>query len=136
MKYVEGIKLQVREENEWFKTTIKPKKDIITPFIKLYTDGVMIVCIGYASDGASGPAPNRKGNTRPATGHDALYELIRNGYLPWELWEEADVNCLIWLKREGAWRITQWLWRKALAYAGGKHALPENKRKILDTNDR
>lgn len=56
-------------------------KDIKTPFIELYKDGTLIVKAFYAWDGCSGIAVDDDTNMRGGLVHDALYQLMREGYL-------------------------------------------------------
>lgn len=51
----------------------------------------LIIRKGYAWDGASGPGIDTKTNMRGALIHDALYQLMRSGLLPYNVYKnEAD----------------------------------------------
>jgi hypothetical protein len=63
---------------------------IDTPFIKLTADGRLIIMKGYAWDGPSGPTYDSKNTLRTSLVHDALYQLIREGFLPLRYRKHAD----------------------------------------------
>lgn len=66
------------------KTSIKPGKRIVTspiPFIILEIDGTLIIKSGYCWDGPSGPTIDGTDFMRGSLVHDALYQLMRDGYI-------------------------------------------------------
>ena len=129
MKYRKGYKYQLAED-EVFQTSFSPIAPIITKRIHLLCNGELRVLEGYAWDGTSGPVFDRETNQRASAGHDALYELMRKGKLPHVLWRKADVHFAIWQKEDGAWPMTitvDWI---GLSIAGGKAALPCNRKKV------
>ena len=52
------------------------RHNIKTPYIRLFSDGILIIKDGYAWDGATW-YPDTKKITRGSLVHDALYQLIR-----------------------------------------------------------
>jgi hypothetical protein len=54
---------------------------INTPYISLTEDGWLVIKKDYAWDGASGPAFDTKTIMRGSLVHDALYQLMREGFL-------------------------------------------------------
>jgi len=128
MKYRKGYRIQIAED-EVFKTSFRPVKPIITKNIELYPDGKMIVKNGFACDGPTGTI-RRKTNTRPATGHDAKYDLMRMGLLDWKLWPIADGDYAIDLREDGAWEITIKINIKVLKTMRGYFANPKRRKKI------
>lgn len=60
---------------------LKPDKDIVTDFIGLGLNGRLVIKPGYAWDGPSGPTFDTKTFMRGSLVHDALYQLIREGFL-------------------------------------------------------
>lgn len=54
---------------------------IITSFIALSKDGVLLIKEGYAWDGASGPTIDTPSSMRGSLVHDALYQLMRLGLI-------------------------------------------------------
>ena len=70
-----------------------PGRDIRTEWIDLDLSGKIIIKKGYAWDGPSGPTLDTLAFMRGSLVHDALYQLIREGYLKAEFRDEAD-ECL------------------------------------------
>ena len=107
IKYREGYKYQLAEDYV-HQTRIRPASNIVTEYITLTTDGVMIQKEGYAWDGCSGPTWDDKTNMRGGCGHDGKYQLIRMGLLSPEYRiiadEELRQDCL----DDGMWRIRAW----------------------------
>lgn len=62
-------------------TGIIPDMAISTPFISLDINGYLTIRQGYAWDGPSGPTFDTKNFMRGSLVHDALYQLMRQGYL-------------------------------------------------------
>jgi len=60
---------------------IPATEDIKTPYINLTTGGVLTIKQGYAWDGPSGPTIDSADFMRGSLVHDALYQLMREGYL-------------------------------------------------------
>ena len=65
---------------------IKPEKFIFTQFVRLDVDGTLSIAVGYAYDGPSGPAIDTKNFMRGSLAHDALYQLMREGFLARNTW--------------------------------------------------
>ena len=130
VKYRKGYKYQLAE-NYRVQTTITPAVNIDTRFISLTTDGVLTVLTGYAWDGASGPTWDDETNMRGSLGHDALYQLIRRGYLPTECKAEADELLRKWCIEDGMWslRADGWFW--AVDRFGASSADPNHRRPVL-----
>ena len=59
-------------------------------YLKLDADGTLEVRKTYAWDGPSGPAPDVPCLMRASLVHDALYQLIRERAIPFELRDLAD----------------------------------------------
>lgn len=109
MKYTKGYPYQLIEQ-EVFQTTIKPEGNAIhTQFISLFADGRLVINSGYAWDGPSGPTKAivkvlekipfagkwlvkkfLEAFLTPSLGHDAKYQLIRQGHLGVECRQPAD----------------------------------------------
>lgn len=81
--YREGYKYQLFEDYEYQLGPEFPliKHEIETDYIYLSETGLLIIKKGYASDGPSGPTVDTKNFMRGAFIHDALYQIIRSGYL-------------------------------------------------------
>ncbi len=131
MKYRKGYKYQLAKD-EYYKTSFRPNRNIVAPRIRLNTKGIMRVREGYVSDGPSGPTFDRKTNLRAGVGHDALYQLMRMGLLPCNLWRKADRDYGRWLVEGGSWEITSKINVKGLSLMRGKYAKPENRKKVYE----
>jgi hypothetical protein len=81
IKYTPGYKYQLRR-NYTVATGIFPNRAVKLDFIELSLDGQIIIKKGYAWDGPSGPTVDTNSFMRGSLVHDALYQLMRNAYLP------------------------------------------------------
>ena len=86
----------------------------------------MVVCKGYAWDGASGPAINTKNSRRATLVHDVLYQSMREGGLrftkPSRKW--ADREFLRVLKEDGMFFLRRWAWYGVVRVFGRYRAEP------------
>jgi len=102
----EGYKYRVKDKFV-YKTGIRGYT-IITHYITLDVDGLLTIDGGYSWDGASGPALDTITIIRGSLVHDALYQLIAEGLLPFSLRKEID-NVLIRIcKEDGMWVGRRW----------------------------
>ena len=137
MKYREGYKNQLVEDEVFEDTGIESEVDIKTDLISLTRAGKLTVRRWYAWDGASGPTIDRGftgflANTDQASlAHDALYQLMRMGLLPREQRENADIFLDKLLKDAGMWAFRRWYWLKGLERGGSGAADPKNRKPIL-----
>ena len=104
--------------------------EIRTEFIDLI-DGVLFVRKNYCWDGASGPTVDTKNTILPSLPHDALFQLIRNGYLSHEWYKEADAELYRLLALGGMSKIRLFLWKLGLGLTKGSAAKAKNIKKIL-----
>lgn len=80
IQYKKGYKYQLATQYS-VKVKIIPNqnKNIkLLNFLKLNTDGMLVIEEGYAWDGASGPAIDTPTLMRGSLVHDALYQLMRH----------------------------------------------------------
>lgn len=131
MKYRKGYKYQLAED-EYFITPFRPPEYISASRITLDPSGTLCVKEGYSYDGPSGPVIDRASNMRGACAHDALYQLMRMELLPHSFWRKADRVYADCLREDGAWDITIKLALAGLKLAGGRAALPKNRKKIYE----
>lgn len=131
MRYRGGYKYQLAADQRFF-VAFRPQHDIFLARIWLTTDGTLTVREGYAWDGPSGPVLDRKTNMRASLCHDALSQLMRQAELPHRQWRTADGEYSRLLKEDGAWPITVWVDMLGLKIAGGRAALPKNRKKIYE----
>lgn len=127
IKYREGYKYQLAEDY-FCETRIRPPEDIVTDYIILRTNGIMIIKKGYAWDGCSGPTYDDDTNMRGGLGHDAKYQLMRMGLLPQSCRVIADQELREECIQDGMWRIRAWYYFKGVdhfaAYAACYGAEP------------
>jgi hypothetical protein len=129
IKYRSGYKHQLFEDYE-VQTDIFPPVDIYTKHINLTTEGLLFIKQGYAWDGASGPTFDTKSSMRGSLVHDALYQLMRMGLLAF-MWRYVIDKLLQTIcVEDGMYRWRAWAWFKAVRWAAGSFALPENKREV------
>ncbi|BFT31242.1 hypothetical protein D210916BOD24_24180 [Alteromonas sp. D210916BOD_24] len=112
-------------------TNIVPKTAIQTEFIHLDKSGDLLVKSGYAWDGPSGPVVDTEENMRGSLVHDALYQLMRNGWLNARVHRKAadqlfkDI-CI----EDGVSNFRASAYYKALRKFGKPAASPQNKKVI------
>lgn len=80
-------------------TPIKPPAKIISPFLRLSPTGRLTILMGYAYDGCSGPTIDDETNECACLVHDALCQLLREGYLPFSLHETYRLKIHSYLKQ-------------------------------------
>lgn len=133
LKYRKNYKYQLAEDVTWM-TGILPKESCVLPRVLLETNGALFVAEGYAWDGCSGPVIDRKRNMRAGAVHDALYLLMRAGLLPHRYWPQADAEFARVLLDAGnaEWLVN--IYVKGLAWANGKHAHPDNRKRVYENS--
>lgn len=107
IKYKCGYKYQ-SDESYNVVTGIVPRQEIDTRFLRLDKSGRLLIRSGFAWDGASGPAIDTKNFMAPSLVHDALYQLIRDGYLDYSCRKAADLLLRTHCKICGMWRVRAW----------------------------
>lgn len=115
--YRAGCKYQLAEDYTDI-LPLKPKQDVSTEYVRLGTDGEILIKAGYAWDGPSGPTIDTKSAMRGSLIHDSLYQLLRLGHLDekWratadEIYEQACVS-------DGMFKIRAWAHFRALRRFG------------------
>jgi len=107
------------------QTSILPEEEIILPFIKLRTDGMLFIKAGYAWDGASGPTFDTENTVVPSAGHDAEFQLMREGFIDRDVWfRSSNDDIYRWMRERGMNIIRARAWRTSLNLFGYKHTLP------------
>jgi hypothetical protein len=111
IKYKEGYKYQLAEDCT-LVIAIRPQKPIVTDWIMLSPNGLLIIRKGYAWDGASGPTIDTKSTMRGSLVHDALYQLMRMEMIPEACRIYADQLLHDICVEDGMWSIRANVWEK------------------------
>jgi hypothetical protein len=106
--YKGGYKYQLKQTYQ-LGIDIRPEQDICTEYIDLDTQGALTIAKGYAWDGPSGPTLDTVSFMRGSLVHDALYQLMRDGYLDRAKHREpADRLLQTLCKEDGMWSLRAW----------------------------
>ncbi len=130
-KYQLYVRKTKDNPNRFLKVQISiyPTEWIHTHFIQLTPDGVLYLKHGYAWNGAN-VVPDTDSILRASLIHDALYQLIRNGYLGMEHREEADKIFRKICLEDGMWGWYAWTTYQAVRKGGKGSASRDSIRKI------
>lgn len=129
IEYQKGYKYQLTKQCI-YKSPITGY-NICTKYIKLHEDGTLIIEAGYCWDGPSGPTIDSKDFMRGSLIHDALYQLLRQGYLPQSERVIADKILQYICLEDGMHPIRAWYVFQAVYRFAKGSASPKNKRKII-----
>ena len=131
IRYRGGYKYQLVEDySVWLP--IAPPNTITTEYITLTSLGILSVHSGYAWDGPSGPTIDTKNFMRGSLVHDALYQLMRERFLPETFRARADVLLRDLCLEDGMWRIRAWWVYQGVRFGGGPAAAPKNVKPVLE----
>src|SRR3990167_8808836 len=133
MKYRKGYKYQVAEDF-LIQTPFYPKEAIVTRFIVLNINGLMLIREAYAWDGASGPTLDTDDTMTPSLVHDAFYQLLREQLLSQDWRPKIDEYLGSLMKdRAATWeplKSIQYaraaLWSRETKKFAGEAASPKN----------
>ena len=89
IRYRAGYKYQLVNDYAT-RVSIRPEHPIETEMFTLGVDGALWIRHGYAWDGPSGPTRDTPDFMRASLVHDALYQMMREGYLGRHWRDEAD----------------------------------------------
>jgi hypothetical protein len=131
--YKKGYKYQLAQTcSTDISYCITPEKDINTEYLGLNDNGVLIIRKGYAWDGPSGPTIDTKNFMRGSLVHDALYQLIRMGFLEEDPHRKLADQILYDICREDgmSWIRAKWVYR-GVRVGGGYAADPSNRKQII-----
>jgi len=148
IKYIEEPHKYTLAEDAYYRTGIKGF-DIDTHFIKLSSDGLMLIRKDYGWDGASGPTIDTKDTMQGSLVHDAGYDLIKAGLLPKEYKGVFDAMLYAQCVADAKYRISKkpailrpllekqaerrfLTWYNAVYYAADFACDPKNAPKILE----
>ncbi len=129
--YKDGYKYQLKE-NYTLTIGIKPKETIEIEYINLDTFGLLTIKEGYAWDGPSGLTIDTVSFMRGSLVHDALYQLMRGGYLEAEPYRDvADRLLQAICKEDGMWSIRAWWVYQGVRWFAQVAVNPSRERPIL-----
>lgn len=132
IRYKTGYKYQL--VNDYVVgTLIRPSVDIETEFIQLNRSGVLTIRHGYAWDGPSGPTIDTLNFMRGSLVHDALYQLIRDGYIEKERWRDVADRELqkICIEDGMSCLRAEWVYQ-AVKYCGHKSCCGDGGKKLTE----
>ncbi len=106
--------------------------DISTEYIDFYFSGQIVIRVGYAWDGASGPTIDTQDSIRGSLLHDALYQLMRVGYLNAAYYrQKADALLRDVCEQDGMIKLRADAWYEAVRIAAGPAADPASEKREL-----
>jgi len=114
IRYKSGYKYQLAERYSHQLKSIRPDKEIETPWILLSRSGLITIKLSYAWDGASGPTIDTKSSMRGALVHDALAQLLRLGLLDIKWYHAVNQEFHDICVEDGMFRWRAFLWMKAV----------------------
>lgn len=137
IKYKSGYKYQLVEDYS-IETGISLGKTCTTSFLSITAKGLLTIKAGYAWDGASGPAIDTETVKRASLVHDAIYQLIREGYVHPVHKERADElfievyldSCSKMKEKDAIAALRAWYMRIAVDKCGGPSTKPR-KNEVL-----
>ena len=99
--------------------------DVTTEFIRLFPNGVMEIYPEYMWDGASGPTWDTPNVKVPSAGHDALFQLMRLGLIPRNIYFiKANEDICRWMIERKTFKLRALTWKVGLDLFGKKHTYP------------
>ena len=128
--YKNGYKYQLCKEFS-MDIPIKPSEDIDIEYVKLTRQGRLTVKKGYAWDGPSGPTFDTRTFMRGSLVHDALYQLMRDGYLDKEFRAPADRLLKSMCKKDGMYWIRAWWVHLGVHFGAGFAVDPASRKPLI-----
>lgn len=134
IQYKEGsFKYQLHRDVEVLLPELRSTAGVgLTGMLTLTPGGLLRIRKRYAWDGPSGPVVDRSSTLRASLVHDALYQLMRAGFLDRDLCQEpADrVFQRIYLE-DGGWKWLGAVYYRGLRAFGRKSTLGVRRRPVL-----
>ena len=129
IKYTSGYKYQLAEDY-YIDISVHPKSKTYNEYVELLRSGLLRIRRGYAWDGPSGPTLDTSNFMRGSLVHDALYQLMRQGWLHTSYRKAADKELRRICIEDGMSKIRAWWVYKGLRIGGKAAADAVNKKKI------
>jgi hypothetical protein len=120
LEEITAWKYRVRVKEE-YQTGIKLSVPAYLGPLTMRPDGTVILGVGYAWNGASGPAINTDTNYTASAFHDALYQMIREGLLKMSDRKRADEILRELCLRAGMNKFRAWYFYHTVRRFGAKH---------------
>ena len=130
IRYRSGYKYQLAESYDG-DIPISPPHDIKTEYIDLNKNGELLIRIGYAWDGPSGPAIDTRNFMRGSLIHDALYQLIRLDKLPKESRNTVDKILMDTCLEDGMSKTRAWWVYIAVKTFADRATMPSGEPQVL-----
>lgn len=109
-------------------TTFRPANLIQNDYLLLSRDGLLVISQGYQWDGPSGISIDTKNFMRGSLVHDALYQLIDEGFLtPKRDRKKADQTLRRICREDGMSWFRAWYVYRAVRMFGGLYVARKNK---------
>lgn len=119
--YKSGYKYKLEKQYK-VKIDLIPPTPVDIDWVKLDVEGNLSIVKNYCWDGPSGPTIDTKTFMRGSLVHDALYQLMREGYLDHNVYrEKADQILRSICIEDGMSSIRAW-WVYTAVRAGGLEA--------------
>jgi hypothetical protein len=125
--YIKGMKYQLYEEYT-AKTPII-EHEAKTTWIQLKEDGTLILAIGYAWDGSSGPTIDTKTGMQASAEHDAFCKLVRYGLLPDSLEKDIDQRYYDKCIEDKMWKLKA-KWRYKALKKVSSYFKPSSRKRV------
>jgi len=100
-------------------------------YININSDGLLTISKGYSWDGPSGPTIDTKTFMRGSLIHDALYQLMRDGYINRKYRDYSDKLLKQICIEDGMNKFRSWYIYTSLKWFGNKNAEPNKKYKKI-----
>ena len=113
------------------ETGIKVEDEIRTHFIYLTKEGLLTIYLDYAWDGPTGIWFFTRKLMRASLVHDALYQLLREGFLEPDRRASIDALYRKLLLEDKTWPFRAWYHRRGIRYFAAGAADPKARKKIL-----
>lgn len=115
-------------------TGITSEKGAQSQWIDLTPEGLLTIKAGYAWDGPSGPTFDTKNFMRGSLVHDALYQLMRQRFLPGgntPTREKIDRLLQRHCREDGMSKMRAWWVFKGVHYGARKSSTYAQRRKVF-----
>lgn len=130
IRYRAGYKYQT-EADYADRIPIYPEEHVDHEFFCLSVSGDLIIRKGFAWDGPSGPTIDTKNFMRGSLVHDALYQMMREGFLDRKWKYRADRLLQEMCIEDGMSKIRAWWVYQGVATFGGSSTDAKNEPPIL-----